>query len=89
MTNEYVTGWTNREEWPYDPIVVLWGIPYRKWFILRDGYGLGISDGWYVVRPVIYNNWRVEYDHPEALPQYVKDKFQRMVNEGLTDERLD
>lgn len=62
---------------------ILWGIPTRRYYILRDGYGLGISNGYTVDRPIIYENKKVAYDHPDALPKYIKDKFQSLAQRGL------
>lgn len=53
----------------------IWSNKNRKYSIIVDGYGLGITDGWTVDRPIIYDDKRVAYDFPERLPQYIKDKF--------------
>lgn len=59
-----------------------------KWNIIYDGYGLGISDGWTVDRPIIYDDRRVAYDSPERLPKYVKTAFERMAKAGTIENRM-
>ena len=61
----------------------LWSAKNRKYSIIVDGYGLGITDGWTVDRPIIYDNRRVAYDFPEKLPNYIKDKFSQLAWKGL------
>lgn len=70
------------------PAKVLWGTNNRKHYIICDGYGLGISDGVHVDRPVIYDDKRVAYDAPERLPQYIKNEFERMAQKGEITNRM-
>lgn len=61
---------------------ILWS-DGKKWSIIHDGYGLGISDGYRVERPFVY--WETEsvaYDNPEWIPKMVILKFERMVRRG-------
>ena len=83
--NEYTTGAT------YDDgkTLVLWGTPSRRYYIIADGYGLGLSDGWTVDRPIIYDDRRVAYEWPERLPQYVKRRFETMAARGLIENRME
>lgn len=53
----------------------IWSRKNCTYSIIVDGYGLGITDGWTVDRPIIYNDKRVAYNFPECLPKYIKDKF--------------
>lgn len=60
-------------------IKVYWESKNKKWSIIRDEYGYGISNGWFVDRPIIYADKSVAYSNPEALPKYVKNKFARIA----------
>ena len=60
----------------------LWTVKSRKYSIICDGYGLGITDGWTVDRPIIYNNKKVAFDFPESLPKYIKEKFATLAENG-------
>lgn len=66
---------------------VLWQNKGKKWHIICDGYGLGIT-GDYCDRPVIYEYKRVVYDFPERLPEYVKDAFERLAAQGKIWNRM-
>lgn len=56
-----------------------------KWSIYIDGYGIGISDGYEVDRPTIYDDGKVAYDFPERIPAYVKKKMESLVRQGVFD----
>lgn len=60
----------------------IWSGKNRTYSIIVDCYGLGITDGYTVDRPIIYNDRRVAYDFPEALPKYIKEKFQSLALSG-------
>lgn len=60
----------------------LWSVKSRKYSIICDGYGLGITDGWRVDRPIIYNDKRVAFSSPESLPKYIKEKFATLAKNG-------
>ena len=60
----------------------IWTAKSRKYSIICDGYGLGITDGWTVDRPVIYHDKTVGFDFPEALPKYIKEKFKSLAYNG-------
>lgn len=60
----------------------IWSNPAARWSIIEDEYGLGITDGYYVDRPIIYKDGRVAYDRPECLPKYIKERFESMARHG-------
>lgn len=58
-----------------------------KWEIIVDGYGLGITDGWSVERPMIYDDHTVAYsDDILYVPPYVKRQFEKMASTGKLDK---
>ena len=58
-----------------------------KWEIIVDGYGLGITDGWSVERPMIYDDHTVAYsDDVLYVPPYVKRQFEKMASTGKLDK---
>ena len=67
---------------------VLWGVRSKRFYILVDGYGLGISDGYVVDRPIVYDDKRVAYSCPERLPKYVKRAFERLAAKGAIQNRM-
>lgn len=62
---------------------IIWQKTGLRWKIIRDDYGLGISDDYYVMRPVIYEDGRVAYDNPLAVPGYIKNKLEGLVRQGV------
>ena len=79
------------EDWGDGPVKVFW--KSGKWSIIVDGYGLGITDGWSVERPIIYthkNPPTVAYDGTAvSVPPYVKRKFEELVQKGVLKNRSD
>lgn len=79
------------EDWGDGPVKVFW--KSGKWSIIMDGYGLGITDGWGVERPIIYthkNPPTVAYDGTAvSVPPYVKRKFEELVQKGVLKNRSD
>lgn len=79
------------EDWGDGPVKVFW--KSGKWSIIMDGYGLGITDGWGVERPIIYthkNPPTVAYEGTAvSVPPYVKRKFEELVQKGVLKNRSD
>ena len=58
-----------------------------KWEIIVDGYGLGITDGWSVERPMIYDDHTVAYSGDALnVPPFVKRQFEKMASTGRLDK---
>ena len=59
-----------------------------KWSIIEDGYGLGITDDWIVIRPFIYyyDEIKVSYDNL-GMPNYIRTKFEKMAKKGCFNNR--
>ena len=60
----------------------IWSRKNCTYSIIVDNYGLGITDGYTVDRPIIYDDKRVAYDFPERLPKYIKEKFSSLAWNG-------
>lgn len=67
--------------------VIVWRVKSKKYYIIIDGYGLAVTDGWTCDRFIVYDDKRVAYDYPEHLPQYIKNKVLRLTHAGIIDNR--
>lgn len=72
---------------PREQEFVIWKGKGRTFYILIDGYGLAVSDGWSNDRFIIYDDLRVAYDFPERLPKYIKDKVSSLARRGIIVNR--
>lgn len=67
---------------PFSLVKTIWSNAATRWYIIEDEYGLGITDGYYVDRPIIYPDSSVAFDCPECLPKYIKERFKSMARHG-------
>jgi len=62
-----------------------WISPNRIWRIHRpDGWMIENLKSGFGDSPIVYEDGKVAFDHPESVPEYVKNKF-RWIVKGRVD----
>ena len=63
---------------------VIWRSKRDDWKVIRDQYGIGITDDYWIDRPLMSggDNPRLVYEWSELIPQHVKKRVSALVASG-------